>query len=88
MFDDPSLLKTEAGEAAIEEQGEPAQASLVEQLASANARADENYGKFLLAVADFENYKKRTQRDIDSIVLSRRRMLRSKSKANRRRHRS
>jgi molecular chaperone GrpE len=75
MFDDPSLLKTEAGEAAIEEQGEPAQASLVEQLASANARADENYGKFLLAVADFENYKKRTQRDIDSIVSSRRRML-------------
>ncbi len=50
-------------------------ASLEEQLAAANARADENYGKFLLAVADFDNYKKRMQRDIDSIVASRRRML-------------
>ena len=45
------------------------------QVAAANARADENYGKFLLAVADFDNYKKRIQRDMDSIVSSRRRML-------------
>jgi molecular chaperone GrpE len=73
MFDDPSVLKTEAGEATIEEAA--ATPSLEEQLAAANARADENYGKFLLAVADFDNYKKRIQRDIDSIVSSRRRML-------------
>jgi molecular chaperone GrpE len=74
MFDDPSVLRTEAGEATIEEQA-PQQLSLEEQLAAANARADENYGKFLLAVADFDNYKKRTQRDFDSLVSSRRRML-------------
>lgn len=74
MFDDPSVLKTEAGEAIIEEDA-AATPSLEEQLAAANARADENYGKFLLAVADFDNYKKRMQRDIDSIVSSRRRML-------------
>ena len=74
MFDDQSVLKTEAGEAVIEEQA-PQQDSLEEQLAAANARADENYGKFLLAVADFDNYKKRTQRDFDSLVASRRRML-------------
>lgn len=74
MFDDQSVLKTEAGEAEIEDQV-AATPSLEEQLAAANARADENYGKFLLAAADFDNYKKRMQRDIDSIVSSRRRML-------------
>jgi molecular chaperone GrpE len=74
MFDDPSVLKTEAGEATIEERA-PQQLSLEEQLAAANARADENYGKFLLAVADFDNYRKRTERDFDSLVSSRRRML-------------
>lgn len=73
MFDDESVLKTEAGEATIDEAA--ATPSLEEQLAAANARADENYGKFLLAVADFDNYKKRLQRDMDSIVSSRRRML-------------
>ncbi len=73
MSDDPSVLKTEAGEATIEEAA--ATLSLEEQLAAANARADENYGKFLLAVADFDNYRKRIQRDIDSMVSSRRRML-------------
>jgi molecular chaperone GrpE len=74
MFDDQSVLKTEAGEAEIEDRA-AATPSLEEQLAAANARADENYGKFLLAVADFDNYKKRTQRDVDSMVSSRRRML-------------
>lgn len=73
MFDDPSVLKTEAGEAIIDEAA--AAPSLEEQLAAANARADENYGKFLLAVADFDNYRKRIQRDIDSMVSTRRRML-------------
>jgi molecular chaperone GrpE len=81
MFDDPSVLKTEAGEASIEEAAAPVPSevegtpSLEEQLAAANARADENYGKFLLAVADFDNYRKRIQRDIDSMVSTRRRML-------------
>jgi molecular chaperone GrpE len=74
MFDDQSVLKTEAGEAVIEEQA-PQQDSLEEQLAAANARADENYGKYLLAVADFDNYKKRMQRDFQANVASQRRML-------------
>ena len=72
MSDDPSVLRTEAGEASLED---TAAATLEEQLAAATARADENYGKFLLAIADFDNYKKRIQRDMDSIVASRRRML-------------
>jgi|HubBroStandDraft_6_1064221.scaffolds.fasta_scaffold173122_2 molecular chaperone GrpE len=73
MSNDP-LLKTEAGEAEIEEAAAE-QPSLEEQLAAANARADENYAKFLLAVADFDNFKKRIERDLDSMVSSRRRML-------------
>jgi molecular chaperone GrpE len=73
MSEDQSVLETEAGEAVIDTAA--ATPSLEEQLAAANARADENYEKFLLAVADFDNYKKRMQRDIDSIVSSRRRAL-------------
>jgi molecular chaperone GrpE len=72
MSNDP-LLKTEAGEAEIEDAA--AQLSLEEQLAAANARADENYEKFLLAAADFDNFKKRLSRDVDLTVASRRRML-------------
>ncbi|MBV9233085.1 MAG: nucleotide exchange factor GrpE [Candidatus Eremiobacteraeota bacterium] len=68
------LLKTEAGEAFVDEAAAE-QPSLEEQLAAANARADENYSKFLLAVADFDNFKKRMQRDLEAMVASRRRML-------------
>jgi len=44
-------------------------------LSAANAKADENYNKFLLAMADFENYKRRMQRDIEGIVTHHRRTL-------------
>ncbi len=73
MSNDP-LLKTEAGEALIDEAA-AAEPSFEDRLAAANARADENYEKFLLAVADFDNFKKRMQRDVDSTVSARRRML-------------
>jgi len=73
VTNDP-LLKTEAGEAVIDEAA-ATQSSLEEQLAAANTRADENYEKFLLAVADFDNFKKRIQRDFDSMVSAQRRML-------------
>ncbi len=62
LFDDAAV-----SEATID----PAQ----EQLAAERARADDNHNKFLLAMADFENYKKRMQRDIESIVTSHRRSL-------------
>ena len=75
MPDDPSVLRTEAGEASIDDSQAAATLSIDEQLAAANARADENYDKFLLAIADFDNYRKRMQRDIDSVVASRHRML-------------
>ncbi len=72
MSNDP-LLETQAGEAEIEDAA--AQPSLEEQLAAATTRADENYEKFLLAAADFDNFKKRLSRDVDLMVASRRRML-------------
>lgn len=48
------------------------------QLAAAVARADENYNKLLLAVADFENYKKRSERyNRDAAEHKRRDLLKS-----------
>jgi molecular chaperone GrpE len=41
-----------------------------EELAAAKAKADENYNKFLLAMADFENYKKRVERQLSEISLA------------------
>ncbi len=69
MSDDQSVLRTEAGEAVIEDSSDES-GSLQERLAAAEALADENYQKFLLATADFENYKKRIARDRDAIVTS------------------
>lgn len=48
---------------------------LREQLAAANARADDNYNRFLLAAADFDNFKKRTERDLQKMLVDRRRTL-------------
>ncbi len=45
------------------------------QLDAANARAEDNYNKFLLAMADFENYKKRIERQFREIADSGRRDL-------------
>jgi molecular chaperone GrpE len=41
-----------------------------EELAAANAKAEENYKKFLYAMADFENYKKRVERQLADISLA------------------
>ncbi len=45
------------------------------QLSAANAKADENYNKFLMAMADFENYKKRIERQFGDIALAGRKSL-------------
>lgn len=71
MFDEPTLTKNEAAETAYGG-GEPA---LDDLLKAANERADDNYNKFLLAMADFENYKKRVQRDVEAVVLNHRKHL-------------
>ncbi len=41
-----------------------------DELAAANAKAEENYNKFLYAMADFENYKKRVERQLADISLA------------------
>jgi molecular chaperone GrpE len=43
---------------------------LAAELAAARSRADENYNKFLYAMADFENYKKRIERQLGDIALA------------------
>jgi molecular chaperone GrpE len=67
-------LITEAGEAVIDD-APAAGSDLRAQLDAANTKADDNYNKYLLAMADFENYKKRMQRDIESVVTGHRRKL-------------
>ena len=57
------------GAAAREQDGEGADSALAAELAAANAKADENYNKFLYAMADFENYKKRIERQLGDIAL-------------------
>jgi molecular chaperone GrpE len=50
--------------------------TLTAKLAEANARADENHAKLLYALADFENYKKRSERQLqDRLIAGRRATL-------------
>jgi molecular chaperone GrpE len=74
MMNDNELF-TEAGEAVLDDPAASPKGELRSELDAANAKADDNYQKFLLAMADFENYKKRMQRDIESIVTAHRRRL-------------
>src|ERR1700722_7189331 len=46
-----------------------------EDLAAAKAKAEENYNKFLYAMADFENYKKRIERQFADIATAGKRAL-------------
>jgi molecular chaperone GrpE len=43
---------------------------LTAELTAARAQAEENYNKFLYAMADFENYKKRIERQLAEIALA------------------
>ncbi|MDE2571150.1 MAG: nucleotide exchange factor GrpE [bacterium] len=44
--------------------------SLAGELAAAQAKAEENYQKYLYAVADLENYKRRIERQFTEIALA------------------
>lgn len=72
MIDDQRLDSAPTAEIDKQEDGPQ---DLREQLAAANARADENYNRFLLAAADLDNFKKRTERDFRKILTDRRRVL-------------
>ncbi len=77
MMNNDSEVVTEAGEATI-----PGTAPAAEpkddvraQLDAANAKAEDNYNKFLMAMADFENYKRRMERDSASLYTAYRRKI-------------
>ncbi len=62
---------TEADVPAASPDGDAAgTADLQARLESANARAEDNYNKFLFAMADFENYKKRMERQFKEIATA------------------
>lgn len=48
----------------------PAPGDLTAELEAAKAKAEENYNKFLYAMADFENYKKRIERQFADIAIA------------------
>jgi molecular chaperone GrpE len=75
MFEDQTNGSVELTQADVGVAEDLAADDAQTQLAAETARADENHNKFLLAMADFENYKRRMQRDIESIVTSHRRSL-------------
>jgi molecular chaperone GrpE len=56
-------------------QGSAPQSDLAAELAAAKAKAEDNYNKFLYAMADFENYKKRIERQFADIATSGKRSL-------------
>jgi molecular chaperone GrpE len=64
---------TEAGEATIE--GDVSTLDLRAELDSANKKADENWNKYLLAMADFENYKKQMEKRVHMIVSDHRKSV-------------
>jgi len=58
----------ERSQATPAQDGPPPEVDLASELASAKAKAEENHNKFLYAMADFENYKKRMERDIERVA--------------------
>ena len=55
------------GSAEVQQSGE---GDLAAELVAARATAEENYNKYLYAMADFENYKKRIERQLGDIALA------------------
>jgi molecular chaperone GrpE len=54
----------------VEASESSANGASADELAAAKAKAEENYNKFLYAMADFENYKKRVERQLADISLA------------------
>jgi molecular chaperone GrpE len=52
------------------ERAEDTPESLGAKLAEANARADENHAQLLYALADYENFKKRTERQLQDRIVA------------------
>ncbi len=73
----PAQAQEEVSQAAVNGEVVAEPADLQSQLDAANAKADENYNRFLLAMADFENFRKRVDRQrAESGLAARRALLR------------
>lgn len=66
-------LFTEAGEAVID--GEVSTLDLRAELDSANKKADDNWNKYLLAMADYENYKKQMEKRVHMMYSEHRKRI-------------
>ncbi|MBV9438514.1 MAG: nucleotide exchange factor GrpE [Candidatus Eremiobacteraeota bacterium] len=79
MNEDTATTPTPADEPAAAQNGAAVQdggeGDLAAELTAARAKADENYNKYLYAMADFENYKKRMERQLADIAASGRRIV-------------
>jgi molecular chaperone GrpE len=67
---------TGANGAAAQQSG--GEGDLAAELAAARAKAEDNHNKFLYAMADFENYKKRVERQLAEISLAGKRAVLTK----------
>lgn len=72
MFEEPKLDPVAVS---VDEQVNAEIRQMREQLAAANARVDEHFDQYRRALADFDNYKKRTERDLRKMLAERRRTL-------------
>ncbi len=70
-------LYTEAGEATIDTIESPS-ADLRSELDAANQKAEDNWNKYLLAMADFENYKKQMEKRIHDVISGHRKSVLSR----------
>jgi molecular chaperone GrpE len=67
MYDDTQTSASAEASATMDATTATATGDLATELADAKAKAEENYNKFLYAMADFENYKKRIERQLAEI---------------------
>jgi molecular chaperone GrpE len=67
--DESAVAQNGVGEAQPDAEQQSGEGDLAAELAAARAKAEDNYNKFLYAMADFENYKKRIERQLADIAL-------------------
>ncbi len=73
MYDETVTNASTGAQASADDAGATATASpsdMAAELTAVKAKAEDNYNKFLYAMADFENYKKRMERQIGEIAMS------------------
>jgi molecular chaperone GrpE len=78
MYDDTQTNASAEASATMDAGTATATGDQSAELAEAKAKAEENYNKFLYAMADFENYKKRIERKVEEYSLAGKRSVLAK----------